>query len=95
MMCANPGCGNEFDKTAHNQKYCGPECLREATNRRFREKYREEKERRKSTDRRCSYCSSGLSKYNKTDVCSSCEARRRADRTKRLRYLTDVISESP
>ena len=73
MICENDGCGKTFFASAHNQKYCSPECLRDATNRRVREKYKSDRDRLKGKERSCK-CGAKLSRYNSSDVCNYCQA---------------------
>jgi hypothetical protein len=84
IVCARAGCEQKFDRSAHNQKYCSSECLRDATNQRFREKYHENKANANRGPRFCD-CGSRLSKYNSGDQCAKCEASTRSRRTKELR----------
>jgi len=73
MKCQN--CGVDFEPTAHNQKFHSPECLRESTNRRVREKYHEDKDRLKGKQRFCKNgCGTVLSRYNSESVCHYCKA---------------------
>lgn len=78
MICANDGCENEFEKSTHNQKYCCDECCREATNKKIREKYYEEKARLSGKKRICSTrgCKNILSRYNEDSICAECVANR-------------------
>ena len=75
MICANKEClnGKEFTAKTHNQKYCSDECCRIATNRRIMEKYYEKKAIRLGAPRVCKKCKTKLSRYNQSDVCSTCE----------------------
>lgn len=77
MICANEGCETEFEKTTHNQKYCSDECCREATNKKIRQKYYEEKERLSGKKRTCSTrgCQNLLSRYNDSKICNQCTAK--------------------
>jgi hypothetical protein len=70
--CANSSCKKVFERKTHNQKYCSPECCREATNRRIMERYYEKKDNRRGSVRVCakSGCDTTLSRYNDSDVCS-------------------------
>jgi hypothetical protein len=76
MICANEGCDEEFEKSTHNQKYCSDECCRDATNRKIREKYYEERARLSGKKRSCSTrgCKNMLSRYNETTICAECVA---------------------
>lgn len=73
MICSNKECAKEFDAKTHNQKYCCDECCRVATNRRIMEKYYEKKAIKNGAFRGCNKCSSKLSRYNKSNICASCE----------------------
>ena len=75
MKCANSECNKEFNSKTHNQKYCSDECCRLATNRRIMEKYYEKKAIKNGAHRVCKKCKTKLSRYNQTEVCSSCEKR--------------------
>jgi hypothetical protein len=73
MICLNKECAKEFDAKTHNQKYCSDECCRISTNRRIMEKYYEKKAIRNGAHRTCKKCKVKLSRYNQTDICSTCE----------------------
>jgi hypothetical protein len=73
VICGNKECAKEFDAKTHNQKYCGDECCRIATNRRIMEKYYEKKAIRNGAYRACKKCNAKLSRYNQNNLCSSCE----------------------
>jgi hypothetical protein len=75
MICSNKDCGIEFDAKTHNQKYHSDECCRIATNKRIMEKYYEKKAIKNGAFRGCKKCNSKLSRYNKDEICSSCEKR--------------------
>lgn len=96
MICANNGCSNEFSKTTHNQKYCSDECCREATNKKIREKYYEEKERLSGKKRICSEkgCQNLLSRYNDTDICNNCIAKNKTKQKKLLLRIMNVSSKT-
>lgn len=68
-------CGEFFLKRRPNMIYCKKECCNAATNKKLIEKYHQNKERQKETNRTCAKCSSKLSKYNQDDVCHSCQVR--------------------
>lgn len=91
MICLNEGCGKEFEKTTHNQKYCSDECCRESTNQKIKEKYREKKERLSGKKRVCSTrgCRTELSKYNEEKVCDSCVAK---NKSKELNELLRILN---
>jgi hypothetical protein len=73
MICFNKECAKDFTPKTHNQKYCCDECCRLATNRRIMEKYYEKKAIKNGALRKCKKCTSELSRYNNTEVCSTCE----------------------
>jgi len=79
--CAYTECGIDFTAKTHNQRYCSDECCRLATNKRIMEKYYQRKERRKGGSRICSSrtCSTVLNRYNDTEVCSLCLAKKETD----------------
>ena len=93
IKCANDGCTVEFSRSAHNQKYCSPECLRIATNKRFREKYHEAKASMQSGPKICE-CGSRLSKYNRGDLCALCETKSRSKMVKELRGFLRSLGEN-
>ena len=72
MICQNSDCKKEFVNKTHNQKYCSDECCRVATNKRIMEKYYEKKAIRNGSKRVCKKCYFQLSRYNESDLCSSC-----------------------
>lgn len=75
--CARPDCGAFYEKKTHNQKYCGTECCRIATNKRIMEKYYARQAQRQGRARYCSECqTTRLSRYNDSTICSSCELKR-------------------
>lgn len=74
IKCANEGCGVDFVKSTHNQKYHSDECCREATNRRIMEKYYARRDQRQGKTRMCKRCGqTKLSRYNDGEICSSCQ----------------------
>jgi hypothetical protein len=75
MICSNKECAKKFNAKTHNQKYCSDECCRIATNRRIMEKYYEKKAIRNGAHRVCKKCNTKLSRYNQTEICSTCEKR--------------------
>jgi len=89
MICQNSACKKEFINKTHNQKYCSDECCRVATNKRIMEKYYEKKAIRNGSLRVCKKCSSQLSRYNESNLCSSCS--RNTYLKDRLRGMIDEI----
>lgn len=80
ITCARKGCGEEFSKKTHNQKYCCDECCRLATNDRIMEKYYERRDQRQGKTRWCVVCKeTKLSRYNDTNTCSSCKTKKEID----------------
>lgn len=73
MICSNKECAKEFEAKTHNQKYCTDECCRIATNRRIMEKYYEKKAIKNGAHRICKNCKTKLSRYNQSNICSTCE----------------------
>ena len=73
MICANSECKKDFQNKTHNQKYCSDECCRIATNKRIMDKYYEKKAIKNGAIRKCKKCKSELSRYNSSDICSTCE----------------------
>lgn len=96
MICANEGCSNEFNKTTHNQKYCSDECCREATNKKIREKYYEQKERLAGKKRTCSSrgCNNHLSRYNDGKICNTCVAKQKTDEKYELFRIMNVSGKT-
>lgn len=90
MICANDGCENEFERTTHNQKYCSDECCREATNQKIKQKAKEKRNRLSGKQRVCSSrgCRTILVKYNESNVCELCEAKKN---TKELNELLGML----
>lgn len=75
-ICARTECSETFSKKTHNQKYCSDECCRLATNTRIMEKYYERQDQRRGKTRFCILCAkTKLSRYNDTQVCSSCKTK--------------------
>jgi hypothetical protein len=91
MICENNGCENEFFQSAHNQKFCSSECLRDSTNRRVREKYRDDKDRLKGKQRVCSKCKAKLSRYNSDTICNFCKSDKQAKLKREILGSFDVI----
>ena len=77
-ICEYDDCNEEYEPKTHNQKYCSDEHTRLATNKRIMEKYYEKKAIRSGIRRECSNgCGTVLSRYNDSDVCGLCDAKRR------------------
>lgn len=92
MICSNDGCSNSFEKTTHNQKYCSDVCCREATNKKNKQKYYDEKQRLSGKTRKCSTrgCSNLLSRYNSETICSYCVAKNEKDKKNELLRIMNV-----
>ena len=91
MICANSECKKDFAPKTHNQKYHNDECCRIATNRRIMEKYYEKKAIRNGAARPCSRCKAQLSRYNTSELCSTCEKTVNAEtKSKLFRMINDV-----
>ncbi len=92
MICSNDGCEKDFQKTTHNQKYCSDECCREATNRKIRQKYYDEKERLSGKKRNCSMrgCENILSRYNDLKICNECLAKKNSKEKNELLRIMNV-----
>lgn len=92
MICANDGCEIEFKKTTHNQKYCSDECCRQATNKKIRDKYYEEKERLSGKVRVCETrgCKNVLSRYNESKICNVCVAKNDSSSRNELLRIMNV-----
>lgn len=93
MRCANEGCNNEFEKTTHNQKYCSDECCRDATNKKNKKKYYDEKERLSGKKRKCSSkgCNNLLSRYNSSTICNYCISKTEEGKKAELLRIMNVI----
>ena len=92
MICGNKECAKEFEAKTHNQKYCGDECCRVATNRRIMEKYYEKKAIRNGAYRPCTKCGSKLSRYNQGSLCATCEKNATISTRSTLLGMIDEIS---
>jgi hypothetical protein len=92
MICGNKECAKEFEAKTHNQKYCGDECCRIATNRRIMEKYYEKKAIRNGAYRPCKKCGSKLSRYNQGNLCATCEKNETISTRSKLLGMIDEIS---
>lgn len=92
MICANLGCEIEFEKTTHNQKYCSDACCREATNRKNKNKYYEEKRRLSGETRICKTkgCENKLSRYNPEKFCSFCQSKKDSESKQELLRIMNV-----
>jgi len=92
MICAFDECSNYFEPHRHNQKYCSPECCKNATNKRIRDKYYETKKRLSGDVRICSKksCKTILSRYSDGDVCAKCNAEKLDEERKDLLRIFGV-----
>ena len=90
MICYNKECAIEFEPKTHNQKYCSDECCRIATNKRIMEKYYEKKAIRNGANRQCKKCKTKLSRYNQSNICSTCNKK---TNIKQKNKLLDMINE--
>jgi hypothetical protein len=76
FTCAREGCGEEYTKKTHNQKYHNDECCRLATNRRIMQNYYAKRDRKSGKERICTNCeTTKLSRYNDGDLCSACKSK--------------------
>jgi hypothetical protein len=91
MICGNKECAKEFEAKTHNQKYCGDECCRVATNRRIMEKYYEKKAIRNGAHRPCKKCGNKLSRYNQGSLCSICEKNSSSKLNSKILEMLDEI----
>jgi hypothetical protein len=92
MICGNKECAKEFTPKTHNQKYCGDECCRIATNHRIMEKYYEKKAIKRGLIRKCKKCEIVLSRYNQFNLCSICEKNTKLSDKNKLIGMIDEIS---
>lgn len=72
-MCARDGCNQEFEKTAHNMKYCSPECRKVVSGEKISARYKRIRATKSDKNRTCVRCEVKLSIYNYYDYCSSCK----------------------
>lgn len=70
--CAFSECGKTFEKTRTNMVYCCIECSRAATNAKLLARYHNRK-RLRSLVRKCNGCEQKLSRYNRSEICYSCQ----------------------
>lgn len=89
MICSHDECDNEFNPKTHNQKYCSDECCKIATNLKIKQKYQDEKNRKKGVKRYCRTggCKNELSRYNEDNVCSQCKSKKESSRKKVVQEL--------
>lgn len=93
MVCAREDCKLEYVKKTHNQKYCSSECCRIETNRRIMQKYYANRDRQQGIIRYCSECqSTKLSRYNDSNICSSCRAKVIEDSRKSILNMVMALS---
>jgi len=92
MICSNSDCKTKFEPKTHNQKYCSDECCRVATNKRIMEKYYEKKAIRNGAFRACKKCRIPLSRYNQSEICSSCEKNLNKSNREKLLGMIDEVS---
>lgn len=91
VMCARPGCGVEFVKKTHNQKYHDNDCCLDATNERLMVKYYQGRDRKAGKPRQCDYCESKLSRYNELTICNSCQT---AERERQTQSVTNMLASA-
>lgn len=93
MICANEGCGKEFEPRTHNQKYCTGECCRLATNRRIMAKYYAKQAMRRGSVRYCDTCeTTKLSRYNDSATCNSCKLREQEESRVAVLHMLGAIT---
>lgn len=74
-ICEREGCGVEYVKKTHNQKYHEDACTKLATNANMKKKYHERKDQLSGKIRRCIRCEvTKLSRYNPGNTCSACQS---------------------
>lgn len=87
-------CGETFEAKTHNNKYCCPEHLRLATNKKVMDRYYASRARRQQEGRACSKgCGTSLSRYNPRDVCAKCEAEIATAKKKRLMEILNGLGK--
>lgn len=88
IECANQDCSKLFEKKTHNNIYCSQECCKSETNKKIIARYHKNKVL-KGAVRWCENeaCENKLSKYNKTNFCSSCEKDRRKKKMLEVKEL--------
>lgn len=93
LVCALPGCDKHFVPRTHNQKYCGYDCLRVATNQDIKRKYYDNRARILGLPRFCSICeTTKLSRYNEDTVCSSCQGKATENRNALALSIASAIN---
>jgi len=73
MICDREGCVQEFERTAHNMKYCSPACRKIVSGKKVSDRYHRIKDSRSRKPRACESCGLSLSIYNYDRLCSSCD----------------------
>ena len=92
LVCARPECRKVAPRKTHNQKYCGDECCRIATNAKIMERYYIEKEKRSGKPRQCfNRCGQILSRYNHGDYCSKCSANKSSESKQRIIQVMENV----
>lgn len=93
VVCDREGCDEEFVKKTHNQRYHNDECCRIATNAKIMEKYYERRDIKNGVERTCKACGvTKLSRYNDSQICSSCASKREATVNSAVRDMIAQLS---
>lgn len=93
MQCAREGCNEIFVPKSHNNKFHDAECLRVETNRRVKEKYYDDRDRKRGKERHCKVCrTTKLSRYNITSTCAGCESKKESERNKELAAMLSQVA---
>lgn len=94
MICAYNECKKDFNPKTHNQKYCGDDCCRTATNEKLKEAYYEKKARLQGKKRICKTvdCTTTLSRYNEGKICGKCLATIEKNKQKELIAMVRDVS---
>lgn len=70
--CSRPGCNNDFERLAHNMKYCSPECRQIVTQKKISDRYKRKSVQKNRQNAVCAKCKKKLSRYNQDDLCTAC-----------------------
>jgi len=93
INCARNGCTNTFLKATHNQKYCGAECCRIATNSRIMQEYYRKRDQKAGKTRYCQKCKkTKLSRYNDSSVCRPCSTANAAAANNAVQDMLSSVS---
>lgn len=93
IQCQRNDCEDMFTKKTHNQRYHNDECCRLATNFRIMEKYYDKRDQRSGRARYCKICgNTKLSRYNDSQICSSCDIETQGSINKSLAEMLSSVT---